>query len=120
MAVTYSFRGAGGEGLIPVADGTYEVTGMSDNYTFGECYVAFYDEAGEVVQPTAGTVSFASAAIEGQYLPPPDNATINAADCGPDATYTPPSFGSVVKASKMTLSGVTGAAYVKAIHWRGK
>lgn len=120
MAATYHFQDDTGAGLIPVANGTYVIDSMSDSYTFGECYVAFYDEASQPTTPTAGTVEFTAAALDGQYLPPPENASIDATLCGPDATYTPPSFNSVVTASRMTLTGVTGAAYVKAIHWRGK
>lgn len=120
MAATYHFQDDDGDGLIPVANGTYKISGMSDRYTFGECYVAFYDESSQPVTPTAGTVEFTSAAVDGQFLPPPENAVIDATLCGPDAAYTPPSFNSVVTGSRMKLTGVTGAAYVKAIHWRGK
>lgn len=121
MAQAYSFRDTTGDSLIPVADGSFYTRDMSGKFTFGECYVAFYAEDGEtLVTPSAGTVTFSSTAIAGQHLPPPENATLDATLCGPEATYTPPSFNSVVTSSRMTLSGVTGASFVKAVHWRGQ
>lgn len=118
MARAYDFEDGNGNSLLPIADASFTTARMGDSYSKGECFVAFYDADGEtLVTPTAGTVTFQSAGIEGQWLDAPSGTTIDATTVG--TAYTPPSFNSRVVRSRMTLSGITGATYVQAIHWRG-
>lgn len=116
MAKRYNFLNEGST-TLPVEDATYETANMSPGDAFGDCLIAFYDENGDMVKPTAGTVLFESAAIDGQWLA--GGEAIDATLCGPEATYTPPSFNSVVVRSRVTLQGVTGATTARAFHWRG-
>lgn len=122
MARAYSFVTSGGNAIIPVADDDFDVSDMSLEYAFGECFVQFLDGSGDPVTPTAGTISFKSGVFAGQFLDPPASATINAVDVigAGTAVYLPPSFNSAVAFSRMTLLGIVGAVSVRAIHWRSE
>jgi len=124
----FPFRTSGGQDSIPTTDGDYFTEDMSQvdgQFQAGECFLQFYnlDGNGQLVPvtPTGGTIEFRSAAFPNQFLTPAaaNTVTIQAADVDSgNADYTPPSFGSLVRQSKMTLSGITGATHVKAFHWR--
>ncbi len=112
--------------LIPVTDGDYFTDDMNGiEYEFGDCFLQFINVAADgtetVVTPTAGTAQFRAGAFKGQFLETSTTAsrTIQATEVeAGNASYTPPSFNSRVVASKMTLTGITGATHVRAMHWR--
>ena len=117
MASVHHFKTAEGDSLIPVADGVFVTDNISADNGRGNCFLAFYDTDGEtLITPTAGTITFESAAIEGQWLDAGAGGSISAINVG--TAYTPPSFDSMVIKSRMTLSGITGASFVRAFHWR--
>lgn len=120
-SIRYYFSDEDGETFLPVANGSFDMDNMSGDYSTGSCFVAFYDAQRALVRPTGGTVSFLAGAIDGQYLTPPSNATIQATDVEVGtASYTPPEFTSIVTHSRMTLAGITGATFVRAFHWRSQ
>tara|TARA_R110000850_G_scaffold269167_2_gene401013 strand:- start:9830 stop:10213 length:384 start_codon:yes stop_codon:yes gene_type:complete len=109
---------------ITVADGDYFTGNLPIEYLRGNCYLRFLDANGDLVTPTAGTISFVASPIEGQFLMAPAVTSIDATTVGgtpgSDATYTPPTFDSIAIGTRMTLTGVTGAAFVEAWHWRSQ
>jgi hypothetical protein len=103
--------------LIPVADGDFYTGIIEDEYSYGECFVVFYGADGSaVVTPTDGAITFTSSPIDGQYLAASSGGVIAATDVGTE--YIPALFNSRVIRSKMTLSGIVGASFVRAMHWR--
>ncbi len=130
MAIPYWFRDGTAQDsttILPVAgDPTYTITGMDLTYSIGNCVVIFTDASGTPVTPTAGTIRFEATPIEGQWLEPPAEMTIDAttviaaSDGGGTglATYTLPSFDGPVQAARIILTGVEGATHVRSYHWR--
>ena len=117
----YWFRDDQKRQRIPVADGSFFTGLLPVEYLRGNCYLKFLDASGNDVTPTGGTITFSASPIPGQFLTPPVVMTINATDVtAGDAAYTPPTFDSIAIDTRMTLSGVTGAAFVEAIHWRSQ
>jgi hypothetical protein len=118
MAKPYKFFG-GGTDLIPVADGDYFTNDISADFETGACYVRFYDADGvTVVTPSGGTILFQSTSLEDQYQSSADG-TITATEVEiTNSTYTPTRFQQSVIKSKMTLTGITGASFVRAHHLR--
>lgn len=120
MASPYYFRDSEDNQFIEIADGDFFTGDMPTGTSLGQCAVQFYDAQKAPVTPTAGTVTFKSAMFSGQWLEPNNgNGVINAVDViAGDANYTPAQFNGPVIKSRMTLSGITGAVYVRAYHWR--
>ncbi|MBX2848969.1 MAG: hypothetical protein KTR16_11655 [Acidiferrobacterales bacterium] len=122
MANPYYFETDEGDTFIPVADGSHELEDMSSSYETGQCYVQFFDASKEPVEPTGGTITFISGPFSDQWLESSNRILTIDADSvkkSPDvANYTAPQFDGCVVHTKMTLSGITGATYVKAFHWR--
>jgi hypothetical protein len=120
MAYPAYFKDESGSNIIAVSDGDYYTDRINIDYNIGQCAVEFLDAQEQPVTPTGGTVSFLSAPIGEQWHQPSNgNGVINAADVvAGEASYTMPQFNGPVIKSKMTLSGVTGAAFVRAYHWR--
>lgn len=119
LSRSYPFKTSGGNELIPVADGSFFTDEMSEYFKDGQCFLQFLNSSAVPVTPTGGTVTFSSGVYPNQFLRDGNEVTINAADViAGDALYPLPTFNSFVRFSRMTLSGVTGAAFVKAMHWR--
>ena len=118
MSKRYSFFG-GGESLIPVIDGEYFTNDISLDFESGSCLLQFFgSDKTTVVTPTGGTIEFQSSSIGEQYQPSADGV-INAVDVTiTNAPYTATRFQAPVLKSKMILTGVTGANFVKAYHLR--
>lgn len=121
MSRRFYFKDSSGNTYIPVADGEFFTDQMSTDYSGGDCVVELFDANKNLVTGTGGTIAFASETAAGQWHTP-NNGTgvIDATDVvAGDATYTLPTFndGTVIR-SRMTLSGVTGAVYVRAHHRR--
>ena len=123
MAKSYYFRDGTDRDsptLLPVGGGPYVISDMSEDYEIGDCFIQFFNAAGNPVTPTAGSIQFEAGVMEGQYLDPPAEATIDATLVVGSgvATYTPPSFNSAVRFSRVSFTGITGATHAMAIHWR--
>ena len=121
MAYRYPYTTDGVTQLIPVADGDYLTGMMEPDFTIGNCFLQFYDADGITpITPTGGTITFKAGGFEGQFLADSGAIVVDAtAVVGTgDATYTPPTFDSIAITSKMTLSGITGASFVRAYIWR--
>lgn len=117
MAIRYDFLAADGSVYIPINQTQVFTGDMSADFENGQCVIAFYDGVdGAIVAPTAGTATFYSSPIEGQYLASPDGV-INAADVG-DESYTPVTFSGPVVQSKLVIAGVDVATHYRAFHWR--
>ena len=110
------------DGLITVADGTFTTQEMSMDYTIGNVFFQFYDADGDPVTPTGGTITTEASAFDGQWLMPSNDHVTNANTvlAAPDgvATYTPPTFDSRARFSRIILSGIVGAVFLRAEHWR--
>ena len=120
MGQRYFFKDLTEETFIPINNGEFLSSGMSAEYSTGQCYLQFYDAQKQPVTPTGGTVTFRGGAFDGQKLMPTNgNGIINATDVvAGEALYTPPLFDGCIVFTSMTLSGITGATYVRAYHWR--
>lgn len=117
----YVFKTSSGSDLLPIADGQFVIEGMDSRLTIGNCFIQFLDSDGVTpITPSGGTVEFESGVFLGQYLDPPAEATINAITVVGTGTssFTPPSFDSAVKHCRIVFSGITGATYARATHWR--
>lgn len=117
--------------LIPVADGTFFTEEMSMNYNIGNVFIQFFSGTAEnpvPATPSAGTVTVEAGPYENLWLMPSEtnshiiqaNTIISATTGSPNAvaTYTPPSFNSQAKYSRIILNGVTGVTFMVADHWR--
>jgi hypothetical protein len=119
MATRKAFLGASGERIIAVADGDYFTDNMSLDWSKAEqSSIQFFSDAEGLnqVTPTGGTVKVTGSPDEVTYF------TLNNGDFGATDSYLetrvrPNGANAMVKA-KLTLSGVTGAAYFKASMWR--
>ena len=126
MAEAYWFRSGTGRDsttILPVAgDPTYTITDMDLTYSIGNTVLVFLNAVGDPVTPTGGTVQFEATPIDGIWLDPPSEATIDAttvvAAADGVATYTLPSFDGPVSSARMILSSIAGATSVRAYHWR--
>lgn len=105
---------------IPVADGVFETTSEYMGFEGGYFMIAFYDGLGDLVVPTAGTITPEMCPIEGQWHAPSSGAdVIDATEVGFNpAVYSIPSFSGPALGGRATLSGVTGASTFTAFFWR--
>ena len=120
MAITYEFK-SGNDTVLPTIDGEYFTGVMYTDYTQADVYFEFYSDADGTmpVTPTAGTISIAGSPMGNAYLAASTNPVVSALGVShPNATYEPPTIdGRSVKA-RITLSGITGAAYMRAIVYK--
>lgn len=114
-----------GNVVTPVSAATFYTPAVSpleaNQYSNWQFYIEFFsDAAGTVpVTPTAGTISVAASPLGNNYLTASNTQTIQATTCvTPDSTYTPPAAEGMLTRGKVTLAGITGAAYFKAVFWR--
>lgn len=118
MPKQYNILHTDGSILIPISDATFNTGMLPDgDYANATCWIAFYNADGDIVNPTVGTVTFASMGIHGQWH---TGDIINASDViGPVALYTPTIFSNgPVKEVRVTLSGVDVATHFSAFVWR--
>jgi hypothetical protein len=111
---------------IPITDGTYETGLIAERFREGVFIIIFFDIAGNIVTPTAGTIKAHMAPFKHptkdqfQWLEPSSgDITINASSVIAGlALYTLPLFiGPSVK-GRMILNGITGADHCQAFFWR--
>lgn len=109
--------------LIPVADGesfTIKMNGRNAELQTGDFALCFYDADGETpITPTAGTVQVDMSPMENIWMAPGvGDATIDASSVVVNgeglATYTTPVFLGAAYQGRVTLSGITGATFMKA------
>lgn len=108
-----SFRNGVDTGLdafvLPVSDATYmeNVSFQTENAFF---HVAFYDGTDETMalQPTGGTITFDGGVYEGQWLAPSQGRVVQAAEAGPNATFTVPRILGPLRRVRMMVAGITG------------
>ena len=112
----------GTSNILPVVDGAEYYTDWLLSYGFSSVYFEFYsDDVGTIaVTPTAGTITTSATPTGAVYLTAAANAVTQAVTVAvPDGTYTPPVFDGLVKRVKIRLSGITGAAYMRATLLKG-
>lgn len=90
---------------------------------FTEAYfiIAFYDNSGQLVTPTGGTVTVNAEPVTGQTLSPGDgDSTFNMADVRASglSPYTPPVFIGPVVAVNFSIQAPVGATQYSAFVWR--
>lgn len=121
MANEYYFK-SGGSAVIPVADASFEIDGVSLDYNQHELEIRFWDssDADTLATPGAGTLTVqysmgggtASGGVD-VWRNFADGVAVDATAVH-DATWTPPSsLGSSAK-YKLTLAGVTTATHFTA------
>ena len=101
--------------------GTFETEDLSEAFDSGIFVVAFYDNAGNNVTPTGGTIKPEMSPIAGQWHEPSSgDVTINATDVKAGvATYNIPVFLARAEKGRVILTGITGSATrVEAYFWR--
>lgn len=120
MAMRYSFKTADGSEVLPTSGVPCFTDEMSSGYATGQVYIEFYsDAAGTVpVTPTGGEVYAYGTPLGTVYMRSGNVNGIQAANAGTEPMYEPPMFEGCVIRGKLEFSGVTGAAYARAIFWR--
>jgi hypothetical protein len=115
-----SFKNSnGGIALDVTSDGEF----LSDliNYDQGsycEIYFEFYeDEALQIpASPSAGTIISSATPLGEVFLLAANNSTVSAVDVSyPNATYEPPIIDGLVRRAKVSVSGIVGASYMRAV-----
>lgn len=116
---------SGTDVVIPVSAATFytpEVSALEANkFSHWQFYIEFFsDAAGTIpVTPTAGTIDVAATPVGSNYLTASNVQTIQANTCStPTSTYTPPTAEGSLRRGRITLTGITGAAYCRATFWR--
>lgn len=103
---------------ITAADGDHIISDMSNEYSIGQVFVAFYN-GDTMVTPSAGSVTIRAGLFDGQYLAASSGGYILAADAGVgDVAYQPAVFDGPVSHVKATLAGIVGADAVEIAVWR--
>lgn len=98
----------------PIADGDLLSPDMSWTHERGYVAFSFYSdsELTTLVTPSAGTITSA-VSENGDIYGSVAEATTNAADVGPAVTYLRPNWSGSARKLKLTLAGITGAAFVR-------
>ena len=109
--------------LVPVTDGssfTISMLERNKNLQTGDFALCFYDADGVTpITPTAGTVQVDMSPMENVWMAPGvGDATIDATAVIVDgdglATYTTPVFLGAAYQGRVTLTGISGATFMKA------
>lgn len=106
--------------IIPTANATHAVAGMSADYSVGHVYAEFFSDAAGATQvtPTGGTVT-AKGSHNGEAFMGPGNVShIMALQAGIMPTYEPPVFHGCMTVCRVTFDGITGADYARITIWR--
>ena len=120
MSSRIFFRTTAGEIALPVSsdDDFFTQKDISSFSDLNEVYFEFFsdEELTIPVTPSAGSISISSSPMGNIFLSPLENSTINAIDISvPDGSYTPPIFDGLVEKIKISVSGITGATYLKVV-----
>lgn len=119
MAKRYYIGGDNDGNKVPCADAVFETDKMSFNEESGVLFIAFYDSNGDIVTPTAGTVTPEGSAIEGQWLTPSSGDAV--IDCteviAGSATYTTPVFVGCCERVRITMADVDADSFIAFI-WK--
>lgn len=119
MSANFYVKSLGGSSVIPTTNGVYYTDPMSAGYSDGKVYVEFFsDEAGDVpAVATAGTIAVEASPMGNVYIPAGTGTPISAVAVSA-GTYSPASFSGSAVRGRVTLAGITGAAYAKITFWR--
>ena len=108
---------------LPIAAGSYSTIRMPDDFQQGSFFIAFYNSAGVLTAPTAGSITIELSPIEGQWHGLAQNGTIMANTVGAQATYIVPTFCTLVRWARINFDANIAAAgtggYANAFFWRG-
>lgn len=111
-----------GSDEIPIVNGVYMTPKQHDDNMLelngAMFFIAFYDELGNIVTPSAGMVKVEVSPIEGQWFTAAASPDIEAIYTGPQAEYTPYTFDGPFVVGRITFNGIAGASYAKAFFWR--
>lgn len=105
--------------VISTASGTYYTDSMSADWSDCQVFVEFFsDAAGDVpATATAGTITVEASPMGGIYIAAGTGTPISATAVSA-GTYTPARFIGPAVRGRVTLAGITGAAYAKITFWR--
>jgi len=120
MADRNFFKTTDGNKALPVTSDGVFFTDLIDfeQGSLCEVYVEFYsDEELKVpVTPSAGTVSASASPLGNVFLESSGSTNIHASKVSvPDGTYDPIILDGLIKRAKVSVTGITGASYMKAI-----
>lgn len=120
MTRRYDFKANDGNAVMPVADGQFFTDSMSVTPDEVDVYIAFYSDAEGTVPaiPTGGLITSHGEYLPGFFLAASSNPVTNATDVAPEATYIPSVIDGCTLRCRLTLSGVTGAAYMRAFAYK--
>lgn len=88
------------------------VSGLEDDYRRGIFYIEFYDESGNPVTPTAGTMDVTASPLGKFFMRNHEDRLF------PANSSHPVEFHGMMVACKVTLAGIVGAATWRAAIWR--
>lgn len=86
--------------------------------TYCEIYVEFFSDQGLTipVTPTAGTINVTASPLGNVFLKPSGSQQIQAVDVAfPDGTYSPIIIDGLITRAKISVTGIAGASYMKAV-----
>lgn len=119
MSRVINFKNSLGTNAMPTADGDF-FTGRVD-HSLGfkhEFYFEFFSDEELTVPatPTGGTITVSGSPMGNIFLEASSVPLVNATEVSyPDGAYTNPVIEGVLENARITLNGITGAAYLKAI-----
>ena len=101
-------RAPSGGTLLPISNATY-IINAQPVFTEYSVHVRFLDARQNIVTPTGGTVTIRAGLLDGQFqAPSAGSGVINAAEAGPEATYTVVRFLGAVRRVRAVVDGITG------------
>lgn len=117
MAQRIYFKDSTGSTIIPVADGSFLTDALKASQDEAEVYFSFYSDADatQPVNPTAGTLTVYGEYESGFFLEATGGTVQANTVASPIATFTPPVMDGLSIRARVDLSGVTGAAYMRAL-----
>ncbi len=104
---------------LPITNGIYFTELMPEDFQQGAFYLQFFDTLGDVVTPSAGTITVQISPIEGQWHLLDRHGTIAASSVGAISTYTVPVFCALARQGRVQFDGIAGADHCRAFFWRG-
>lgn len=119
MAIEYRFQDSNGDTYIPVADGDYYTPNFDQGGNMCDVYIEFYAaNKTTLVTPSAGTIAVAGRPLGSNWLAAM-NSPINATGVSVGtSTYTPASIDGLCRQARITLNGVTGANFMRAVAYQ--
>lgn len=103
---TYHLRN-NGDPALPINNRTqmWEIFPLSHETVV---FVTFRNSAGEIITPTAGTLTFRGGPTSDQMLAASSGGLVEAKNCGAQGSYTTPRFDTTIRYMQVKFTGLAG------------